>query len=152
MTKEQAKKFIEEVLGGLWSRWEPKKEEMDGWIDRLLYFDYASARIAVSNSFFEANIRGVEPPAGKILNAIRKSQQRSGRQKKGEPVLLYTIIKESLFNAGKNYRIYGKGFYVGNPGQIPAPQETERRAERDRQWASQMYAENHIIIRNWENL
>ena len=149
MKKEQAEQFIKEVLCGLWPRWEPKKEEMDGWIERLLFFEYGPAKQAVNNIFFEsATIRGIEPPAGKVLNAIRKTQQRPSV--KGEPILLYTIIKERLFNAGANPRIYGKGFYVGNLS-ISAV-AIERMAESNRQWASQMYNENHIIIRNWENL
>jgi hypothetical protein len=151
MIKEQANQFIKEILGGLWPRWEPKQEEIDGWVERLLYFEYYSAKQAVNNMFFESiTVRGLEPPAGKILNAIRKTQQlKTGT--KSDRVLLYTIIKESLFNAGKNPKIYGKGFYVGTKNQVPAPEEIEHRAEFQRQELNSICGENHIIIRNWEN-
>lgn len=149
MNDSETVQFIETVLNPLWPRWKCGDEESRMWVKTLSHYDYNLARQAVNNLFISQEHRGIEPVISKIVNAVRKIQQIKNPTG-GEPVLLYTIIKESLYQAGKNPRIYGKGFYVGNSNLVPAPEEIERMAERDRQHASQMYAANHIIIRNWE--
>jgi hypothetical protein len=145
--KAETEQFISEVLGGLWPRWEPKKEEIDGWIFHLQPFDFLSAKHATNDLFFKITTRSIEPPAAKILACLRQTK-RSPEQ--SEPVLLYTIMKESVYREGHNPAQYGKEFWVGSQKQVPAPEVIERMAERSRQQGIKIYGENCVIIRNWE--
>ena len=140
MTNEEAKQFVQNVLKGLWPRWEPNEEELRGWVRRLEPCDYEKSRLAVNNMFFESTSRGIDPPAGKIIKLLRK--QITARQ--SEPVLLYTLIRERLYEIGRR-----KGMnYYGDSGKDPKAIENE--AENMRERCNQMYGENHIIMRHWD--
>lgn len=148
MNDTEAGQFIEKVLKPLWPRWNCQDEESRIWTKVLVKYDYNLARQAVNNMFIGLERRGIEPIVNKVIQAIKKNRQRVKPATK--PVLLYTIIKESFYEDGKNPEIYGKRFYIGGKKQKPPNDEIEKMAERDRRLANQIYAENHIIIRSWE--
>jgi len=143
MTSNEAEQFIEQVLKGLWPRWQPHDEEIRGWKARLQHYDYEKSRASLNNLFFSSSTRGIEPPPGKIINALRKARQKQIDKERG-CVLFYTLVREHLFNAGKRR---GMKFY-GKEGCDPAAIENE--AENMREKCNALYGCNHIIIRNWE--
>lgn len=149
MTKEQQKRFVDEVLKSYWPRWNPAEVEIQGWYDRLWSYDYNLAKTAVNNLVFGLQNRGVEPPCGRIMNALKASIQQ--KAKKNEPILLYTIVKERFLELGKaGYR--GQRFSVGGEKDLPASQEQcECRAMRDCQVMNDQYGESHVILyNNWQ--
>ena len=142
MTNEEAKRFVSEVLQGLWPRWQPKEEEVRGLTERLRPYDYEKSRTIVNNVFFASESRGIDPPAGKILKALRCSRQCLAEQRRA--VKLYTLVKEELFNKGKRMGI--KFFGDDNKDS----NEIEKEAEYMRGKCNALYGCNHIVIRHWE--
>lgn len=145
MTKEDAKRFINEVLTALWPRWTPKDYEIDVWVNKLAYYDYEAAKKATNNAFFGEERRGNLPPAGKIIQALRTISQL-GQNKGQGPVLLYTVIKERHYLDGKRPPFFGSRIF----GKTRSQPELERNAELMRGKYNQLYGENHIVIRDGE--
>ena len=69
MNLEESKKFIAEVLQGLWPRWEPSMEELKVWNEKLALFDYEKARKITGDLFCKTNSKN--PPVKKIIGQLR---------------------------------------------------------------------------------
>lgn len=149
MTDSDAAKLIEEVFKSHWPNWRFEGEETKVWTGILRKYDYVSAKTAINNFYILQTKQGKPAPA--LIVEVLRQNAYSRETRPNEPILLYTIIKESSYLAGRSSGIYGKRFYISGKKQKPASEEIERMAERDRRLANQIYGENHIIIRSWEH-
>jgi hypothetical protein len=138
MTETEAKNFVSEVLKGLWPRWTPKDYEIKGWLERLSPFDFGRAQKAVNNVFFAQESRGIDPPAGRILQALRTSAVVYTEKKKNNPVLLFEIIKDG--------RETGEKFFANVPANVPPQQEIENMAERTCKKFNEIYGDKHYFV------
>jgi hypothetical protein len=136
MTDLEAKNFVEQVLQGLWPRWEPKDEELRGWVSRLAKYDYDRGRQAVNNAFFDSDSHRIAPSPGKVFAALRQHARLESQKKQGEPLLLYEVVKE-----GKDK---GMRFFLPS-GEPRNRQQLQEEAERVRQNCNGMYKTNHIV-------
>ena len=145
MTKIESNQFVDVILKGFWPRWDPSKIEVEAWLERLWPYDYQSAKTAVNNLVFGLQSRGVEPPCGRIMNALKAGRQQ--QTERNEPRLLYTIVAERVAKLYSEYPASKFGMKFSMPGNKPAPdkQLIEQDAERNRERANQLYGENHII-------
>lgn len=142
MTPDQVDTFISEVLKGFWPRWEPNDQELRAWQEQLEPFDFHQSKAAINNVFFSLLVRGVDPPAGKIMSIIRQKARRNKQTKRDEPVTIYEIIKEGNKHGLK---------FAEHVDRLPKdPQVVENEAEMMREKCNQMYHGNHIILRLWE--
>jgi hypothetical protein len=141
MTGMEAETFVREILKGLWPRWNPNEEELRGWTNRLKAYDYEKSRSIVNNLFFLEKSRGIDPPAGKILKALRKQS----KAKQCDPILLYTLVRQNIFNKGRKS---GMRFYANDDNM--ASQVIEQEADKVREQCDAMYNCKHMILRHWE--
>jgi hypothetical protein len=146
MTSNEANQFVSSVLRGLWPRWGPNDEEIRVWTARLLNYNYGRAQKAVDDLFITLNTRGIEPPPGKIMRALKEKAYIPPPKSENQPVLLYSLIKQSNLDAGLDGGPHLRGFYVTSPKKVPAREEIERRAERDRRAMNQQYDDTFVII------
>lgn len=157
MTSTEADNFISEVLQGYFPRWKPKQIEITGWKERLLSYDYNKAKRAVNNLFFGSESRGIDPPAGRILQALKAYAYTNAEKSKNEPVLLFTIVKESNIRQRSykhpvtgetiEYTTYdGQKFSAPTPKEVPCREEIERQAENMRMKFNETYGGNHIVV------
>lgn len=146
MTNQEAERFVDSVLKGLWPRWETTEEETTGWVQRLQKYDYGRARQAVNNTFFASSSKRPRPPAGKIFKVLKSKARIILPREATEPVLLFSIIKERFFKEDKTSTRFAKGFFATTPEEACDKNEIERKAEAIREKCNWMYGENHIIL------
>lgn len=72
MTTMEIDKFINEVLKGLWPRWNPSDTELQEWQSRLCFYNFNRAKKAVADLHFTCSTRTIEPPNGKIIAALKR--------------------------------------------------------------------------------
>jgi len=148
MTKEESWKFIHEVLKGLWPDWETSDMEGDLWSQKLRECDYHATKISIKNWYISQQNPGRRPIIGKMKKLFMKAVDKQ-QQEDNEPVLLYTIVDESLYERGIKT---GMNYTANKRSAMPKdPQVIEEQAERMREKANRMYGENHIILRHWES-
>lgn len=104
MTKLEAESFVESILKGFYPRWNPKDEEFRGWVSRLVYYEYDSAKRAVDMFFFDCQTRTIEPPAGKIMRAISRSARIIVRE---FPTVMTSIEIECIEAPERNPNLEG---------------------------------------------
>ena len=143
----QIQEFIKEVLQGLWPDWEPTDMEMVLWSEKLQKCDYSATKKAMCDWHIKQERLGRRPVIAKMKSLfMRKIDAQQERD--NEPVLLYILVKEHLFEKGLRK---GLNFSANKRSAIPKDSNIiEEQAERMREKANQMYGCNHIILRHWE--
>jgi len=127
MTDNEASVFIDQVLKGLWSSWEPGDLEIEIWTKELRPCDYGRAKQSISNWHVTATQPYRKPPLGKLRQILRKSRVESSKKK--EPVKLFTVCLDAMKKRGYD-------FYAPDKDNLPSQEEIERRAESDRKQVS----------------
>ncbi len=144
MTEAQADLFITEVLRGLWQRWEPQDTQIREWAVRLLRYDYGRAERAVKDLFFSTAAR-VNPPADKVMAALRDKATVPRTQEESQPVAIFSLIKERFLEE-KGRFLYEKSYCVSSKSEVPCREEIERRAGIEQKKCNELYGENHVVI------
>ncbi|MCJ7483902.1 MAG: hypothetical protein MUO31_13165 [Thermodesulfovibrionales bacterium] len=113
MTHVEADLFIEKVLKAYYPRWNPKDEEFEGWVRRLVYYDYEQARKAVESLFFESKVRTIEPPAGKVMAIIKSTTKVAV---KDVPLIQTNLFVECIEAPERNLNLKGakKGVFAAD--------------------------------------
>jgi hypothetical protein len=153
METNQADKFIETEIKGLYQEWKPQDAERSILMNALKYLDYGQARMALNNWFITQTKTFKNPPISQMIQLFRKIYQRNQKRQSNEPVLLYTIIRERFVKEGKTVNCYSQRLYANVPANIPSdPLVIENQAEKHREKMNQLYGENYIILyKNTQN-
>ena len=164
MTSQEAENFINTELKGLWPDWNPTDAEVRLWLQELMKVDYFPTKSGIDNWYIRQTTTYKRPRLGRLRPLFRKIISEKERREQNEPVLLYTIVKESNiversfkdFRSGENVEytsMIGQEFSVGRRDMLPAdPRIIEQEAERERERFNEFYGGNHVIIRNWGEL
>jgi hypothetical protein len=166
MTTQEAENFVNTELKGLWPDWTPTDAEIRLWLRELEKADYFPTRANIQNWFIQQTYPGKRPIIGKVRHLFCRILTKQQREEQTEPVLLYTIVKESNikqkqirdFKTGEYTSVEytsmpGQNFCLGNRSKLPAdPEIIEQEAEQNRQRFNEIYGGNHIVIRHWEKL
>jgi len=156
MTREEAIRFIDEVLKGVWVNWTPTDMQCETWVYVLKTFDYENARQAIRNWSILQEKLWKEPNIAKVKGVLMAAKLKAEGKGANSPVHLYTIVKESrlgkshLVNMpnGKQVKVSdeaGERFFVGTPAQVPDEYEIERRAECNRKSMTSITGENYVV-------
>lgn len=144
MHNDQQQSFITNVIQGFWPEWQVTQVQVDILKTALSYLEYGPTQWALQDWYISEKMVSKNPPINKIMQVLRKCWRNQRNKDKKDPILLYTIIKESDYIKGT---LLGTGFYANT---LPATEEIEKSADFHRQQASQIYGGNFIVIRNWE--
>jgi len=162
MTSQEAENFINTELKGLWPDWNPTDAEFKLWSQELMKVDYFPTKSSIDNWYIRQTRPFKRPSLGRLRPLFRKIISEQQRREQNEPVLLYTIVKESniVERSFKDSRtgedveytsMIGQRCSIGHRDRLPAdPQVIEVEAERERERFNNLYGGNHIIVRNWE--
>lgn len=162
MTSQEAENFINTELKGLWPDWNPTDAEFKLWSQELIKVDYFPTKSSIDNWYIRQTTTYKRPRLGRLRPLFKKIISEKERREQNEPVLLYTIVKESDITqrSFKDLKTGEKVEYTSMPGQrftasrphrLPAdPQIIESEADRMRERFNDFYGGNHIIVRNWE--
>lgn len=164
MTLQEAENFINTELKGLWPDWNPTDAEVRLWLQELMKVDYFPTKHSIDNWYIRQARPYRRPNLGRLRPLFKKIISEKERREQNEPVLLYTIVKESdiverSFKDGRTGEkveytsMPGQEFSVGRRDMLPAdPQIIESEAERMRERFNEFYGGNHIVVRDWEKL
>ena len=109
MDRNEANRFIDSVLGGLWPDWAPSEEETYVWFKKIGRFDYETARTAAQDYFADAGGHYKRPQMSGIVTKAQVilQNQNVGRSNTNEPVLT-TVFVECLEPPERNPKLEGK--------------------------------------------
>lgn len=138
MKVEEAQE-ITELLEGHWPTWKFSKKEVDFWMNTLRPFSYKISKAAINNFYLSYEKQG-RPPAAKIMNLLKATQQKDKQRESNEPVLLFEIVKEGR---ERGYRFFSDG------GEMNDLEYLEGRSEYLRRQFNGLYGGNHYVIRHW---
>lgn len=164
MTSQEAENFINTELKGLWPDWTPTDAEFKLWTRELMKVDYFPTKSSIDNWYIRQTKTYKRPKLGQLRLLFRKIISEKERRERNEPILLFTIVKESRiveksFTDSRTDEIVeytsmpGQRFFIGRREMLPVdPEVIEQEAERKREGFNNLYGGNHIIVRHWENL
>lgn len=164
MTSQEAENFINTELKGLWPDWNPTDAEFKLWSQELMKVDYFPTKSGIDNWYIRQTTTYKRPRLGRLRPLFRKIISEQERREQNEPILLFTIVKESDI-AQRFYKdpktsedveytsMIGQEFSVGHRDKLPTdPEVIEAEAERKRERFNNLYGKNHIVYRHWEKL
>lgn len=164
MTSQEAENFINTELKGLWPDWTPTDAEFKLWAQELMKVDYFPTKSSIDNWYIQQTRPYKRPFLGRLRPLFKKIISEKDRREQNEPVLLYTIVKESNIversfkdaRTGENVEytsMIGQEFSIGRRDMLPSdPEIVEAEAERNREQFNNLYGSNHIVVRDWEKL
>lgn len=160
MTSQEAENFINTELKGLWPDWNPTDAEFKLWSQELMKVDYFPTKSSIDNWYIRQTRLYKRPNLGRLRPLFKKIISEKERREQNEPVLLYTIVKESNIversfidsRTGETVEytsMIGQRCSIGRRDMLPAdPQVIEIEAEQKRQRFNDLYGGNHIIVRH----
>lgn len=140
MIKEEASNFFNKVILPMWPDWEPSDFETELWVGSLQNYNFELSKQKLKTWFAAEDKIGKRPILGRITKIMAADKQS---RNDNEPVLLYTLVREVLFNKGCKM---GMNYSIPNGRNIPCKEEIQRRAEIDRTKCNDAYNCNHIIL------
>lgn len=144
MDRNDADRFVANVLVSLWPDWKPGEANIKLWVRKLELYEYSEAKRIVSDFKAESQISYKFPPTGKLLKRLSIYARKKEKGRKHEPTLLYEIFREDNLKQKQ-------AFYSGSDERVLQNKELiEQEAERNREKMCQMYEGNWIILRHWE--
>jgi hypothetical protein len=146
MDNMQASCFIEEVIQGFYPRWKPQDFELRAWMRELRKYDYQKARKVITNLFFRLNTRTIDPPAGKLIDALRSDAAIPIQH---PPTVMTSHFVKCIEGPQSNPKLKGakRGVFAAEKGNQSDPDYMLRIAEIMRDKYEQLYGGKWIIVR-----
>lgn len=145
MDSTQANRFIEEVIQGFYPRWNPQDFELRAWMRELRKYDYQKARKVITNLFFRLNSRTIDPPAGKLIDALKNDAAIPIQH---PPTVMTSHYVKCIEGPQSNPKLKGakRGVFAADRNNQNDPDYMLRIAEVMRDKYEQLYGGKWIIV------
>jgi len=138
MTEEQAFQFVDEVLRGLWTGWEPTNAELQLWTKNLVKVLYEPTRQNIYNWFAMQQRPGKRPLIGTLKHLFVHDKAMTS-----EPVPVFELIEDKGDGV-----LADKGMSFFAPSGLKIPENRaaiEEYAENVRRNCEHLYRKRYVI-------
>jgi len=136
VTEPEAQDFVDNIIKGLWPKWEPSDAQYRIWVKMLCKYDFLKSQEKLERWFGATEKPSREP----VMGIIKKFLVPEGGREKKDPTLLFALRPA---DGGRETK-----FFIS--GDMPDVESIEREAERCRRQAENSYGRDYVIIRYWE--
>ena len=138
MTEEQAFQFVDEVLRGLWTGWEPTNAELQLWTKNLVKVLYEPTRQNIYNWFAMQQRPGKRPLIGTLKHLFVFDKALTS-----EPVCVFELLEDK--GDGSSFEKV-MSFWAASEPKMPCDRHViEDEAERIRRHCEQLYQKKYVI-------